>query len=1145
MKSKLQKKSIPAQLRLLAVFFAILGFQITLASSIDHPRTEQPRISLTLRNATLVEIMNAIEKKTDLVFVYSQAVTIDKQKFSVDMRNATVAEILTATIVKKGYAFKQIGSTITITKDTPTNDKPKRESHRSDTVQFLLKGMIRDEKTGDPVVGATVTIAETSSGTLTDADGRFTLRVFKGALLKISFVGYVTKTFLVSEHLTEAEIFLTEDVQQLSEVVVTALGIDKEVNKLGYSVQEVSGDDFSKTREPNVLGSLTGRVAGLTVYNKTGLLESPEFTLRGNSPLIVVNGIPTSSDFWDVNPDDIENISVLKGPSASALYGSRAKNGVVMITLKSGKSAKRFRINVNSNTLLQVGYTAIPEVQHEFGNGENGMYSYVDGAGGGVFDGDFVWGPKLDVKDSDTNSGYVERVQYNSPIDPDTGDRIAIPWISRGRNNLEDFLRTGLITSNTISVAASDEKSDVRVAFSQMHQTGQVPNTQMDISTFSLSGGAFVGNSNRLRIDGSLTYNNQFSDNYPTRGYGSQNYLYNTIIWMGDDVSVNDLTDYWQSGKEGLQQYNFNYVWYNNPWFMVNESLQGHDKNVYYGRSSISYEITPELQFMARGGLNYYTYTHTQTYPKSYIGSDSENGNYEISTATYLKFEPDALFTYKKKLLDNLNLNGTLGANFFTQRSRTLSSETDGLNIPGVYNLSNSKGNVISSDYLSRKRMYGVYGSVDLNYEDFLSLGFTGRNDWSSAMPASKNSYFYPSVSLAGVISNVVELPDMISLLKLRTSWAQVSSDLSIYSISSTYSAQTIWNGNASLAYPSTLVNSQIEPETSNSLEYGVDMGLLSDRIALSVTHYHTKDFNDIVDVPMSLASGFTSRTENANEYLRKGWEVSLSARAISTNNLTWDIQGNWNRHRRILEDFHENYGSSYNGVNIGERMDLVKGSAWLRDSDGNIIHDESTGLPIEDSYSRALGYQDADWTFGLFNTITYKRFSLAFNIDGRIGGLINSKTNFKLWEGGKHPDSANEYREADYLGEATFLSPGVIVTGGTVSYDDQGNIVSDTRTYTENTVTVGYRDWVKTFHNIDEYKWFDATFVKLREVSVTYQLPPTLLNALKLSNGTVSLTGRNLLLWTDIPFVDPDTNEDNLQDPSAKYMGVNFNLTF
>ena len=348
--------------------------------------------------------------------------------------------------------------------------------------------------------------------------------------------------------------------------------MEKKKEALGYAVQEVDGESLQLAKEPNMLSSLTGKVAGLVVYNKTDLLENPEFQIRGATPLIVVDGVPQNSDFWDLNPDNIKSISVLKGTTASALYGSRGRNGAIMITTlkKTGTSPKGVEVTINSSNLFQVGFTAIPETQHQYGNGENGQYEFVDGKGGGIFDGDMVWGPKLDVKDPSTPSGYVERIQYNSPIDPVTGERIPLPWISRGKNNMENFLETGIVSSNTLRIATSNDKGELEFSFSHMHQKGQVDNTQLDISTFSLSGGYDL--SPRTRIDAVYTYNYQYTDNYPKRGYGPQNYIYNTIIWMGEDVDINDLRNYWQEGKEGIQQYNFNYVWYNNPWF--NGSIQ-------------------------------------------------------------------------------------------------------------------------------------------------------------------------------------------------------------------------------------------------------------------------------------------------------------------------------------------------------------------------------------------------------------------------------------------------------------------------------------------------------------------------------------------------------------------------------------------
>lgn len=1011
--------------------------------------------------------------------------------------------------------------------------------------EIRITGNVTSGEDGSALFGVTVVEKGTTNGTVTDLEGNYSIIATAGSILEISYIGYDKQEIAVEDR-TQIDVVLQETQFELQEVVVTALGIQKEKKALGYAVQEVEGSEFEKAKEPNVISSLSGRVAGLVVYNKTGIYENPEFLLRGSHPLIVVNGIPYDTDLWDISSDDIENISVLKGTTASALYGSIGKDGAIMITTKKGtKDSRGFEVSFNSSTMFEAGFVAIPEVQTKYGTGYGGKYSYADGKGGGIQDGSgWIWGPELNKADSTTASGFMELPQYDSPIDSITGRRIPTPWISRGGDNLRNFLETGYITSNNLSISSSTEKSDFRISISHMYQNGMVPNTDLNSVTLSLSGGYQLGK--RLRADASWSYNKQFTPNYPRRGYGPQNYVYNLLLWMGTDVDVRDLQDYWQPGLEDIQQRHYNYTWYNNPYFTAYENLQSYYKDVNYGQVSLTYDFSENLVLKVRSGLNWYGLMSELRSPKSMIlYSDPTDGTYEMSTTKDFNLNSDVFLMYQKTFAGNWAMNATLGGNNRWEETNYLYATTSGLNVPGFYHLSNSTGDVSASNSLRQKMVNSVYGTLSVSYKNALFLGMTGRNDWSSALPVENNSYFYPSLSVSALVSEFIQLPDAIPFFKIRGSWAQVANDLAIYSTIPVYNDGVNWNSNASVYFPGSLRNPDITPETSKTWEVGTDIRFFSNRIGLDLTYYHTIDENDIIYFPVSQASGYSSKLINANKYKREGWEVVLNGTPVkNANAFTWDISFNWSRHRRYLLELPEGV-NDLNGVTIGDRMDLYRGWVFDRSADGDIIYEG--GLPTWDPFIKKLGYQDPDWTFGISNAFRYKFATLNVLIDGRYKGLIWSQTIRKMYWGGTHPNTVSPYRDDEINGEATYVGEGVSIISGDVTYDAEGNILEDTREYETNSTPVYWSDWNQYYYHdvADEAVTFDASFIKLRELTLTLDVPKKWISSLSIERASVSFVGRNLWMWSNIKYVDPDAGADNLQTPSSRNIGFNINLIF
>jgi len=1045
----------------------------------------------------------------------------------------------------------------------------------------LIKGRVVGTD-NQPIPDVSVSVKGSSKGTITNASGEFSITVQKGEVLIFSSVGYVTQEMIADKNET-VNVALKPGEKAMEEVVVTALGVKKEKAKVAYAMQEVKGEALQKAPETNIANNMVGKVAGLSVYTKSTLYENPEIYIRGGTTLVVIDGVPTQTDFWNLNPNDIESVNVLKGTAAAALYGSLGINGAIMITTKKGKSgAQGTEITYNTTTQFQAGFLRAPKTQTEYGMGWNGYYAFMDGKGGGGWYDDYgyVWGPKLNQPDPSTPSGFTEYPQYNSEYDPnqlfefkqngytDYSHYKPMPWISKGQDNLKNFLQNELSTTHNISVAGKTDRSDYRMSISHTYQKGQVPNTKLNSTTLSLAGSLKINE--KLKTEASVSYNKQYTPNYPETGYGPNNYFYNILLWMGPDVDLRDLKDYWKSaggresssgfipyGVKDIQQFNYNYSWYNNPWFLANEYLKGYTNDVVVAQVNATYDFSKDFQMLIRSGAtNNYATSDVKT-PYSYINygtSAAPKGNYRISDNSNLLIVSDLLLTYKKNFLKDFNATISAGAsNRYNQIKSSFAGTNGGLTIPKAYNLKSSI-NPLSvggdfpdvGNYLSEESVNSVFGYADIGYKNIAYLNFSGRNDWTSTLQKPYNSFFYPSVSLSVIGSNIVKLPDFITFFKLRGSFANISSDVDPYYTIPVYRSGTSWNGTASLNLPGTIISPDIHPRTTLSQEYGTELRFLNNRIGFDFTYFKYLEKNFPKDIPISQASGYNSIRLNADEIYRKGVELVVSGSPVRNNDIKWDVIANFSTLRRIVKSY---YGgdSIRDGVKVGERTDQYRTWGWERSPDGQIVYG-ANGYPQYISHVVNLGTYNPDWEFGLINNISYKSFLLSFSFDGRIGGLLYNGVEQKMYEGGMHPATANKYRDDSYAGNETYIGEGVVVTSGSVDYDIQGNIISDSRKFAPNTKAVKYIDWVfATYVNgVPDANLYKRTFVKLREVTLTYNAPAKLLGKGPFKGASISLTGRNLAIWSDAPYMDPDGYDGTtLADPSYRNIGFNLNLRF
>lgn len=1008
---------------------------------------------------------------------------------------------------------------------------------------ITVTGTVVDEK-GESIIGATVQVEGTTNGVITDIDGKYSVRVENDkSTLRFSFVGLVPVVEQVKGRRI-INVVLKSDTEVLDEVVVTALGIKKEKKKLGYAVQDLDAPALTKIPAANTASNLTGKIAGLKVSNSPNLFDTPALLLRGVAPVVVIDGVPVeSATFWEVAPEDIESMCVLKGPAAAVLYGQMGQNGVIQITTKKAKEA--VKISVNSSTGFDTGMIANPSYQKKYGTGYQGQYRV--GNSTDEFWG--AWGPELDGR---------LLPQWNSPYDAD-GNRIAIPWIPRGKDNLKNMLRTGVVTNNNISVETKFDKGDFRISLSEMHQKGVFENTKLNSYTVNMSGG--IQFSKKLRFDANINYNKIDSPNFPSVGYGRNSPIYSMILWAGANVDVRDLRNYWAPGLEGLQQRNFDIgpgydngsFDYNNPYFILYENLHGYHKNTAYGSASLKYDVTNELNITLRTGVNMNQLM--EDYRTAYSTAYNRNGNYSQSYKNDFQILTDLIAKYDKKL-GIFDVGAMLGFNARQYNDASHYAETDGLAVPGIYTLSNSMKPTTPTSSKRELAEYAVYGYLDLGWKNYLMLNLTARNQWSSTIPTfGKNSYLYPSAQLSTVVSEYIPLVEFISYLKLRGSYARVGSAFSPYYFSPVYSETGTWNNNLGLTSPEIIYSKDIKPSYSTGYEVGGELRLFNNRLGFDATYFYFIDGPQTYNQPISETSGYGAYCLNGLKTLRKGWELSITASPFrNERGFNWDLVLNLSSYRNYLHELPEGQ-TQYGELKVGDRMDAIYGSAIMYAPEnseyaGQVIIGDNGNIQ-KDNIKQKLGYSNNDLMVGFSNNMSYGPVSLNFSFDACIGGKMLSQYNRYMWAGGRSLDIDDQERQNWYAGKE-YIAEGVKVVSGELKRDGEGNVISDTRKFAPNDIPTNYFDYVqnsKGYYGIDECVLVDRSFLKLREVSLTYDLTKHLTKT-PIKGASVSLVGRNLFLITKSGLVDPDQyNEntvwDNLQTPSFRNIGFNVNVTF
>ena len=705
--------------------------------------------------------------------------------------------------------------------------------------KIKITGTVVDQA-GIPIIGANITVKnQTGTGTITDIDGRFTLEVPANSTLSISYIGYKNQEIRItsSKPLT---IKLQDDAEVLDEVVVTALGIKREEKALGYAVQKVSGDQLTTIKSVDVTSGLNGKIAGLKVENSTEFNEAPNLKLRGENPLIVIDGVPYKNmSLRDIASDDIESIDVLKGATASALYGARGGSGAVMITTKRGKE-EGLQVTVNSSTMFNAGYLKLPEVQTSYSSGKNGIYN--DNSS-------YVWGAKLDVGN--------EAMQYN----PYTQEREMTELTSRGKNNLKNFQELSFITNNNVSVTQKGKYGSIRTSLTHVYNKGQWPNEKLNKITYTVSGDMKY---KKFSSEAGITYNKRFYPNMGGSAYHGTGYIYNLLVWSGSEYDIRDYKNYWRIKDEQSNWWDRG-GWYDNPYYIANELTSSDNYDVVNAFVNASYDITSWLKLSLRSGADMYTEkSETKAPVGSVTGKGEKKGYYSVYQKRGFSTNNDIMLTAEHKFGD-ISVDGFVGGNIYYYQNDYLGSNTaGGLIIPGYYSLKASVDPAEISKTYNSKQTNSIYGKIGLAYKSAVFVEATGRNDWSSTLPEETRSYFYPAVSGSVVLSEFIKMPKVIDFWKIRGSWTTTKHDMGVYAINDVYSISTdVWD-NMSAAYsPTTIRNSLLSPSQTRSYELGTAIHLFGNRLRLDYTYYNTLKFNNTRNAGLSSVSGYSNTQVN------------------------------------------------------------------------------------------------------------------------------------------------------------------------------------------------------------------------------------------------------------------------------------------
>lgn len=1027
-----------------------------------------------------------------------------------------------------------------------------------------LSGKVTAAEDGLGLAGASIIYKGTNVGTNADADGNFSFSVPGDGVLVISYVGFLIKEMPIGNQ-SKFDIKLDADTRQLAEVVVTAFGIEREKKALGYTVQEVKGSALTESRSTNVANALSGKIAGVRIQSNGGPGSGSTIQIRGassvsgnNQPLIVIDGVPmeqTANKTWgggisEINPDNIKEMSVLKGPNAAALYGSRAANGVILITTKNGQGTKGLGVDINSNITFERPWIK-PDFQNTYGGGNGYRTWYNDGWSGNITDPAEIaqYRAVYDARYPLAGSEGTDE-SWGAPMDGRlvrqwwTGDDVAP--LTPQPNNWDEYWNTGRTTTNSIALNGGNDKGYFRLGLSRVDQTGIMYYNDFHRNNFRINSGYNLTKNLSITLSGE--YIKSGSDN---KSYGSGQ----EFIWSHRHVSWEQLRNY-ESYMDVHNQRggdtdppNWQHTFFTNPYFSQKKLPQSNEKDRLLGNIALNYKILPSLSLMIRSGTDFWSDTRINVSNFLRVRNGVRTpGRYSEEVLRSQETNSDFMLTYNKNINADFGLNVQVGGIKRTNYYKRNYFYVGEMVVDGLYNAGNSVPSQNTIESLIRKsETQSLFGTANLSWKDALFLDLTARNDWSSTLPANARSYFYPSASLSAVLTELFDVKsNVFTFGKVRASYAQVGNDATPYQLAQTFLAKGSWNG----AVPKfseniEIANSGLKPEITTGLELGADLRFLKGKIGLDVTYYSQTTKDQILGVEISKASGYNTRILNAGKITNKGVEVSISGTPLKLpGGFSWDVSLNWARNRNKVVELAEGLTTytlaTQRGMSSEARVGQPYGTFYgvgFQKYNGQVVYG-ANGLPLT-AAGQKLGNIQPDWIGGVLNTLNYKGWSLSALVDARIGGdIYDEGTGTARWTG--------QYAETALGREEGVIGQGVrevTAADGSKSFVPNDIIVTANQLY-------GYSN-PRNYH---ESAIFDASYVKLREVSLGYSFSPALLKKVKIQSAKISLVGRNVwMIFKNTPHIDPeiDAKGGNEQGfgygelPSSRSIGANLSLSF
>jgi TonB-linked SusC/RagA family outer membrane protein len=1056
-----------------------------------------------------------------------------------------------------------------------------------------VQGTVVEANTMRPLPGAQVTVQGTALGTLTDAQGRFQLvNVPAGTrTIRAQLIGHRVgsqEVLVPAGAAIQVSFTLEQTAVELEGVVVTALGIERQARAVGVAQQQISSEQITRV-EPNVVNALSGRVSGVSITNAGPQGGSSRIVIRGassitgnNQPLFIVDGVAIDNsgprlrgaggfDFGnavqDINPENIESISVLKGPNAAALYGSRAANGAIIITTRSGRNAVGGQITASTLTTFETPLR-LPRYQNVYGQGLQGRFSFFDGDGGGVFDFyDESWGPPMDGR-------LIP--QYYSPIDPATGQRVATPFVPNP-NNIRDFFDLGVSNTTSASFAAAGDNSNVRLSLSRMGVNGIIPGHELERISAGLSAGVQV--IDPLRIETSIQLVNNSGNQRPGVGYDSSNPM-QQFVWWGRQIDINDLrARYAERRPDGDPQagrpYAWNYRYFVNPFYAQFENTNTDDRNRIIGNVSATYAVNPWLNAIVRSGTDLFRDDRRFTYAPDQWGMRGVDVRLQGTTAAraigptgafgewgihYQQTGHEFLLSANPQLDLPFSVNATVGASRRDQERRQDLLWVPSLAVPHVYSVTNAQGTPDNFTEIERRRQNSLLGTAEFGYNNLFFLTFTGRNDWSSTLPEENRSYFYPSVSgsliFSDLIPNVQDTP--LDYGKLRASWTRVGADTDPYRLRTTFVARNPFDGLPTFSVPNQLNNPNLRPEETTGWEFGTELGFLNGRLGLDLTYYNAITRDQIFPITVSRATGYTGLFVNAGSVRNSGIETLVSVVPVQTRDLRWESSFNWTRNTNMVEELMPGVdgvriGADPWGVEVfarvGEPYGQLMGRTVLRNREGQVVVN-SVGVPALGPID-VIGNYSPDWNGGWLNNLSFRNFNLSVLVDRQQGGnLFSVSQMFGQYAGVLEETIPGRCTRPTWPAVQGMpvcnAETGVVVPGV--------KIVSVTGTdtvFAPNDIWTTAQEYHRGIYGRHEMFILDATYTKLREMTLGYRVPADVARRLRMSGLDVSLVGRNLYLWAKNPHLDPETAFDASNAQGLEFgqlptpRSVGFNITF